>query len=280
MIGSIIRPVMRPLVRSIIGEPSAAPAPAPAFDPASLFADGQNGLVLNGFPGGSDFYETSAKAALVAASTDPCGAISDVSGVGNDAIQTLSLNRATYYVNGGGIRSWRTGDNRLLYPETDLFVTAAMAYVCVYKYISQSSDGAPLISSYASGWGAGGYFTICGRVSTPDDDIQVLCDSGVTGQTIDGALSGSDAAIIHWNRAGTGSNQSVATTYETDGTQIATSTGTQNATPANVVSLGYRALASGGVVEKCFELVRDEPLTAQEWTDLSDYLTTKLAGGW
>lgn len=261
---------------------SAAPA---AFSPADLFANGQNGFVLSGFPGGSDFYETDAKVTPATASgSDPIGAITDVSGVGIDAIQAASEKRTTYYIDGNGIRGWLGGDVRSMYPETDIFVTAAMAYVCVYKYVTQAADGSPLISTYLGGWGSGGYFVIACRANTPDDNIQAMCDTDPNdppAQTIDGALQASEvAAIVRWNRTGTGTDQSVFTTYETDGTQIATSTGTQNATPVNAISLGYNGLATGGTVLKCFELVRDEPLSGAEWASLSAYLTTKLAGGW
>ena len=69
-------------------------------------------------------------------------------------------------------------------------------------------------------------------------------------------------------------------TYTEAGVQIATSTGTQDANPDNRIAIGYGAAFVCGEIEECFLLVRDKPLSSDEWTDLSAWLIEQIGAGW
>jgi hypothetical protein len=256
----------------------------PAWTPASLFAGGVTGFCLDGSPGASAFYEENTKVTLATSSgTDPVGAVTDVSGNGNDCLQSSSLARPVFYVDSGGIRSWMQGyistGGRWLLPTVDVFASAAISLISVYKYVATSSNGSPIISNYDGDWGSGGYFIKRYITASPDDNLYFTASgSDATGTALNAApLGQSGSSIIV--RSGTGTGQTAMNTYELDGTLYTETTGTYAAIPTQRLAAGYAFAGLGsGQMQMAFLLVINKALSAQEQTDLKAYLVSKFSG--
>lgn len=239
---------------------------------------GRSGVALSGHVGGSSIYEDSAQTTPATTSgSDPIGAITDLSGLANPAIQATSANRLVYYIDSNGIRSWRRGRiggvGRWLVPTADLFTTAAMTVVSVYRYVTSDSNGSVLLSTFNGDWGAGGYLRVAQLPATPNDDLTALAHTNpASGNTTDAAELDSYPIIAQWVRSGTGSNQTTLSTYNLHtGALIGTVTGTQDALPANKLYIGYGdAAIESGIIEEAFLLVIDSALSADDLTWLRD----------
>ena len=252
---SIASSIKRPLSRRCNSPTVAGGGGGSALDYAALFTSYSmtNGWCLDGAPGQSAFWEdTGATTACSVSGTSPVGLIDDMladaGGVGS-VVQATTGAKPVYYEDGNGVRWFRYGlvggGNRFMSPAASVFVGSALTQIAVFKPTAEvSGNNASILSTFLAGsWGSGGYHWLAAVDGTGAANF--LCDAGVTG--IVAAGSASAPVIVVAKRSGTGTNQATITTYTLAGEQIATTTGTQNANPANSLGLGYSGILGSGL---------------------------------
>ena len=251
---SIASSIKRPLSRRCNSPTVAGGGGGSALDYAALFTSYSmtNGWCLDGAPGQSAFWEdTGATTACSVSGTSPVGLIDDMladaGGVGS-VVQATTGAKPVYYEDGNGVRWFRYGlvggGNRFMSPAASVFVGSALTQIAVYRKTADvSGNYALILGTYNSGWGSGGYHWLAGVDGA--DQANFLCDAGTSGLVVSASASG--PTIVVAKRSGTGTNQSTITTYNMAGEQIGTATGTQNATPANALSLGYQGTNGSGL---------------------------------
>lgn len=258
-----------------------------SVDYAALFTSYSmtNGWCLDGAPGQSAFWEdTGATTACSVSGTSPVGLIDDMladaGGVGS-VVQATTGAKPVYYEDGDGVRWFRYGlvggGNRFMSPAASVFVGSALTQIAVFKPTAEvSGNNASILSTFLAGsWGSGGYHRLAGVDGA--DQAQFLCDAGTSGLVVSASASG--PTIVVAKRSGTGTNQSTITTYNMAGEQIGTATGTQNATPANALSLGYSGILGSGL-DCAFQFVGiGAAISAEDEALVVADLVTKF-GGW
>lgn len=229
-------------------------APPAALDYAALFTTYAmtNGWCIDGAPDQSAFWEdTGGSTACSVSGTSPVGLIDDmlaeVGGVGS-VIQATTGAKPIFYVDDNGVRWFRYGlaggGNHFMQPSVPVYVGSALTQIAVYqKTADVSGNYAAILCTYNSGWGSGGYHWLAGVDGA--DQANFLCDAGTSGLVVTAASDG--PTIIVAKRSGTGANQATITTYNMAGEQLGTATGTQNATPANALGIGYQGANGSGL---------------------------------
>lgn len=142
----IIRPLLLPLARPLDVE--ALPSAAATFDPVSLFDGGKNGWLFDGSAGKSAFLQSAG--GPVAVNGDPLGSVEDLSGNGNDVLQTTGGAKPVCNVS-GGIRAITTADGKSISAALAVNMPPARTQVWVFRGGTLSSDATYLLQELAAG---------------------------------------------------------------------------------------------------------------------------------
>lgn len=231
------------------------------------------GIVADGFviDGTVSQFWTDSAMTTPAVSTDPIGAAEDLSGNGNNLLQTNSGNKPQLGVS-GSVKFFGLESDLYLDPDTAVNVGAAMTVIAVVK--AGASTEAYFLCTYDGGWGTGGYFAALAQLGA-GDNLGFTGNGTATWSTVAG--NGASAAIYENVRTGTGANQNVLTSYTAAGAQIATATSTEGASPANALRVGINTVS--GSVNVAFVMVVKDALSAGQLSTVRAALATKF-GGW
>ena len=127
---------------------SGAADPAPPYTPADEFTGGKNGWLFDGSAGQSDFLQSAGGA--VAVNGDPLGSVEDLSGNGNDVLQTTGGAKPVCNVS-GGIRAITTADGKSISAALAVNMPPARTMVWVFRGGTLSSDATYLLQELAAG---------------------------------------------------------------------------------------------------------------------------------
>ena len=199
----IISPVIRSVIQPVIRPVGGFVGGSPAFDPASLFAGGKQGFVLD--PTNSATRWTTAAGSTPAVATDPVGRLDDTSGNGNNATAT---DRPTLTLDGSNLVLGYNGSSNFMQTAAiDLSasstvtiiqaikVTSTALYVGVETSVNLNSNTGAVLFYTDSGraWlGAAGSSNTVGQSAfSVDPDIQyvVTCRLDFAATTYDEAFS-------------------------------------------------------------------------------------------
>lgn len=265
--------------RSPSGSPVYAPTNRPVYRGGAaafwtqFFGPSDNGYVFDGSQ--SRFYTDSAMTTLATASgTDPVGAIEDVSGKGNHALQSTSANKPVYVENGtikginGGVVS---AVKRWLSVTADL--SAAFTLYAVIKK-SSAGNGWPAVASLDAS------ASLAYWIGRDSNQRQLtVFDGGGAAKASTTVISTSDLMIAKVVRSGTGAGGLAIKISTINNVESQTGTGTSTGTgTGKTMTVGGDPNDASESQHGFFYFYNTRALTAGEQSSVESEIASRFGG--